>query len=284
MRVHPRGAVGIVTRTPAVTGEPWLVRFPDGFEQALREGEFEPLHQWQDAGAGAAETGGLDLAACTILEVTAGSRAHGLGSEESDTDVRGVFLAPAAMTWSLFGAPEILEDHAAQAVHWELRKFLVLALKANPAALEVLWSPVVRREMPLGAELRALRGRLLSTMIFQTYNGYALSQFKKIEQDRRNLGTVRWKHAMHLLRLLMTGSAALRTGEVPVRVDDSTLRARLLAVKQGAVPWEEAEAWRRELHADFEQALVASPVPGRPDYAAANDFLLRARRAAAAGE
>ncbi len=278
--VHPCGAVGIVTRTPAVTGEPWLVRFPDGFEQTLRAGEFEPLREWQEPGS-IPLADGLDLAAATILEVTAGSRAHGMGGEDSDTDVRGVFLAPAEMTWSLFGAPEIIEDHAAQAVHWELRKFLVLALKANPAALEVLWSPLVRRETNLGAALRALRPRLLSTMVFQTYNGYALSQFKKIEQDRRNLGEVRWKHAMHLLRLLLTGAAALRSGEVPVRVEESAAQERLLAVKRGEVPWDEVEAWRRELHAEFERALAAAAVPDRPDYAAANAFLLRARRGAA---
>ena len=33
--VHPRGAVGVVTRTPAVPGEKFLVRFPDGFEKFL---------------------------------------------------------------------------------------------------------------------------------------------------------------------------------------------------------------------------------------------------------
>jgi uncharacterized protein len=44
-------------------------------------------------------------------------------------------------------------------------------------------------------------------MIFQTFNGYAMSQFKKIEQDIRNHGEVRWKHAMLLLRLLLTGAA-----------------------------------------------------------------------------
>jgi hypothetical protein len=33
--VHPRGAAGVVTRTPAVEGENYLVRFPDGFEKTL---------------------------------------------------------------------------------------------------------------------------------------------------------------------------------------------------------------------------------------------------------
>ena len=32
-------------------------------------------------------------------------------------------------------------------------------------------------------------------------------------------GGYRWKHAMHLLRLLLSGIEALRTGSVPVRVD-----------------------------------------------------------------
>jgi len=40
---------------------------------------------------------------------------------------------------------------------------------------------------------------LLESDDFQTFNGYAMSQFKKIEQDIRNHGEVRWKHAMHLL-------------------------------------------------------------------------------------
>ncbi len=113
-------------------------------------------------------------------------------------------------------------------------------------------------------------------MIFQTFNGYALSQFKKIEQDLRNQGEVRWKHAMHLLRLLITGAATLREQRVPVRVECH--RDRLLAVKTGTVPWSDVNAWRRELHQDFERALAETKLPERPDYEAANGFLLNARR------
>src|SRR5437016_3025784 len=94
----------------------------------------------------------------------------------------------------------------------ELQKFLIMALKANPNILECLYSPMVEKVTPLGEELLTLRERFLSQMIFQTFNGYAMSQFKKIEQDIRNHGEVRWKHAMHLLRLLLTGAATLRTG------------------------------------------------------------------------
>jgi hypothetical protein len=103
-----------------------------------------------------------------------------------------------------------------------------------------------------------------------------LSQFKKIEQDLRNQGEVRWKHAMHLLRLLITGAATLREQRVPVRVECH--RDRLLAVKAGTVPWSDVNAWRRALHDDFERALAETKLPERPDYETANEFLLKARR------
>jgi hypothetical protein len=136
---------------------------------------------------------------------------------------------------------------------------------------------MVEKVTPLGAELVAARQGFLSQMIFQTFNGYAMSQFKKIEQDIRNHGEVRWKHAMHLLRLLLTGAATLRTGNVPVRV--GAHRDRLLKVKRGELPWTEVDAWRKELHGDFERALAETKLPERPDYEAANRFLIKARRA-----
>ena len=66
-----------------------------------------------------------------ILRCVVGSRAYGLDTDDSDTDYRGVYLAPPEMLWSLYGAPEQFEDHKSQTVYWELRKFLVMALKAN---------------------------------------------------------------------------------------------------------------------------------------------------------
>lgn len=274
--VHPRGAVGVVTRTPTGSESRFLVRFPDGFEASLDRIEIEVLKHFKDRLPSAPAQPGFDLEDYVIYRCTVGSRAYGLDGEDSDTDVRGVYLAPAEMQWSLFGAPEQFEDDASQSCYWELQKFLGMALKANPNILECLYSPLVGKQTELGAELIALRDSFLSRMIYQTFNGYAMSQFKKIEQDLRNHGQVRWKHAMHLLRLLISGAAALREGRVPVRV--GPLRERLLEVKAGLVPWEGINAWRRELHADFDRALVESPLPERPDYEAANRFLIRARR------
>lgn len=290
--VHPRGAVGVVTRTPAVAGEKYLVRFPDGFEAAFEAAQLEVLKHFKDRlgavaqanpcalgfadGAQGAVSPAFDLESFIIYRCVVGSRAYGLDNDESDTDRRGIYLAPADLQWSLFGGPEQFEDNAAQSCFWELQKFLTMALKANPNILECLYSPMVEKVTSLGKELLAVREHFLSQMIFQTFNGYAMSQFKKIEQDIRNQGEVRWKHAMHLLRLLLTGAATLRDGRVPVRVEAH--RDRLLAVKRGELPWNDVDAWRKELHADFERALSETKLPERPDYEAANRFLIKARR------
>jgi predicted nucleotidyltransferase len=275
--VHPRGAVGVVTRTPANEAEiHFLVRFPDGFEASLTRDQLDVLKHFKDRLPGSETPPGFELDQFIIYRCVVGSRAYGLDNNESDTDRRGIYLAPAELQWSLFGAPEQFEDNAAQSCYWELQKFLAMALKANPNILECLYSPRVEKVTPLGAELVAARQGFLSQMIFQTFNGYAMSQFKKIEQDIRDHGEVRWKHAMHLLRLLLTGAATLRDGRVPVRVEGH--RERLLTVKRGELPWVEVDAWRKELHCDFERALEETKLPERPDYEAANRFLINARR------
>src|SRR5437773_4098080 len=274
--VHPRGAVGVVTRTPAVESEHFLVRFPDGFEKTLDRSQLEVLKHFKDRLGDGHPTADFDLEQFIIYRCIAGSRAYGLDNDESDTDRRGIYLAPADLQWSLFGAPEQFEDNATQSCYWELQKFLIMALKANPNILECLYSPIVEKMTPLGEELVAARKGFLSQMIFQTFNGYAMSQFKKIEQDIRNHGEVRWKHAMHLLRLLLTGAATLREGRVPVRVEAH--RDRLLVVKRGEMAWPEVDAWRKDLHRDFERAVAETKLPERPDYEAANRFLIKARR------
>jgi uncharacterized protein len=288
--VHPRGAVGVVTRTPTGDQKHFLVRFPDGFEASLTREQIEILKHFKDrlgeTGAHAARSSEndsssspgptFDLESFVIYRCVVGSRAYGLDNDESDTDRRGIYLAPAELQWSLFGAPEQFEDNAAQSCYWELQKFLTMALKANPNILECLYSPMVEKVTPLGEELLAMRESFLSQMIFQAFNGYAMSQFKKIEQDIRNHGEVKWKHAMHLLRLLLTGAATLRQGRVPVRVEGH--RERLLTVKRGEMKWTDVDAWRKELHHDFERALAETKLPERPDYEKANAFLIRARR------
>lgn len=207
-----------------------------------------------------------------------GSQAYGLADDASDIDRRGFYLPPAELHWSLYGVPDQLECHETQEAYWELQKFLVLALKSNPNVLECLYSPLVEKATPLAEELLGMRDIFLSRLVYQTYNGYVMSQFKKMQADIRNQGQVKWKHVMHLIRLLISGISVLREGFVPVRVDEH--REQLLEIKRGEMPWEETEKWRLALHTEFDKALEETTLPERPDYEKANDYLIKARRAA----
>jgi predicted nucleotidyltransferase len=217
---------------------------------------------------------GLD--AFVIYRVVVGSRAFGLDIEESDTDRRGIYLPPADLQWSMQPLPEQLENDAEQEVYWELGKFLRLALKNDPNILECLWSPLVEHATPLAEELLAMRESFLSKLVYQTYNGYVFSQFRKLEQDIRTRGAVKWKHPMHLVRLLLSAITIVREGRVPVRVESH--RDELMAIRRGELSWMEIDRWRIALQRELEDAMATTKLPDRPDAERADAFLIRARR------
>jgi serine/threonine protein kinase len=118
-----------------------------------------------------------------IYRCVVGSRAFGLAGDGSDTDRRGIYLPPADLQWSRYGARELLKNEATQECYWELQKFLILSLKATPNILECLYTPLVETATPIAQELLATREFFLSKLVYQTYNGYVMSQFKKLEWE-----------------------------------------------------------------------------------------------------
>jgi uncharacterized protein len=273
--VRSTGKVGVVTAQPAAEHDGYRIRFSDQTQAAYTRDELALLKQSQDPVEPVSQ---LELRRFVQFQCIVGSTAYGLAQEGSDVDRRGFYLPPAHLHWSLAGVPEQLESDEEE-VYWELEKFLRLALKANPNVLETLYSPMVEKCAPIAQELVGMRQVFLSRYVHQTYNSYVLSQFKKLEQDVRNRGERRWKHVMHLIRLLLSALTVLREDFVPVRVQP--YREQLLSIRRGEVPWEEVEEWRMKLHAELDQALASTDLPEHPDYAAANDFLIRARRLAA---
>jgi hypothetical protein len=277
----PLGAVGTVVLAPADATHSYRVRLPGGGEVALKRQELrirKPLQQ-EDLRDLEATLPEHDYSSHVILRCIVGARAYGLAQDGSDGDRRGIYLPPADLHWSLLGVPEQLENRATGECCWELEKFLRMALKANPYILECLYSPLVETATGLGRELIARRAAFLSQRIYQTYKGYVLSQFNRLDQGLRATGEIDRKHCVHLLRLQLAGITALREQTVPVRVEPEH-REALLAVQRGDVPWDEIGAWRRRLHAELDAAFAATALPEQPDYAWANEFLLRARRSA----
>jgi uncharacterized protein len=276
---HPAGSVGVIVRSPIDRPHAYRVKFNDGFEAAVHHDQLVRLSDYKrDHVRGSAELTMINLSDRVIYRCVIGSRAYGLEDDLSDTDRRGIYLPPAELHWSLYGVPEQLENDESQEAYWELQMFIVLALKANPNVLECLYSPIVEFATPLAKELLEMREAFLSKLVFQTYSGYVASQFKKMQTDIRNQGRVKWKHVMHLIRLLISGIDVLRDGKVTVEVGQQ--RERLLDIKRGEVLFAEADAWRKRLQVDFEQAFQQTSLPDRPDYERVNAFLIRARKLA----
>lgn len=277
---HPAGAVGVVVKSPIDRRHAYRIRFTDGFEAALHHDNLMLLAEYtqgdiNDSEQTLAKHGLFDR---VIFRCVIGSRAYGLDDDQSDIDRRGIYLPPAHLHWSLYGVPEQLENDATQEAYWELQKFLILALKANPNVLECLYSPVVETATPLAQELLEMKSCFLSRLVYQTFNGYVMSQFKKMQTDLRNQGQVKWKHVMHLIRLLISGVTVLREGYVPVQVGEH--REALRAIKAGQMPWNDVDAWRLALHREFDGAWETTSLPEKPNYERANEFLIRARRLA----
>ncbi|MEZ2229481.1 MAG: DNA polymerase beta superfamily protein [Microcoleus sp.] len=274
------GAVGVIVQSPTDNSHAYLVKLPDGTEISLRRHELTIRKQFQSEGlqSKADFLAEYNLYDSVIYRCIVGSKAYGLDNAQSDTDRRGIYQPPANLHWSLYGIPEQLENKQNDECYWELQKFLIVALKGNPNVLECLYTPLVETLSPVAAELLEIREIFLSKLVYQTYNGYVLSQFKKMEQDLRNSGEIRWKHAMHLIRLLLSGITVLKEGFVPVRVDD--YRSQLLSIRNQEVPWDEVNRWRLDLHGEFDRAFGSTRLPERPDYEKANQFLIKARRSA----
>jgi hypothetical protein len=270
-----RGATGRVAR---VAGDGrYVVRLVDGREAVVRREQVGLRTAYQDEALELERPDGDRLVLeHTIYAAVVGSRAFGLDTDESDTDTRGVYVAPTEAFWSLAKPPTHVDGPAEEWFSWEVERFCELALKANPNLLEVLHSPLVVRQTPLGEELLALRQSFLSQLVYQTYSGYVLSQFKKLETDFRRDGAPKWKHVMHLIRLLLAARSLLL--EATLTVDAGPHRERLLAVKRGELPWGEVERWRLQLHEDLDKALRQTILPATPDVPAVNDWLRSVRR------
>ena len=75
-----------------------------------------------------------------IFEAVVGSKAYGLATTQSDTDVRGVFILPKNIYYSLEYTPQV-SNETNDIMYYELKRFMELLAKNNPNILELLNVP-----------------------------------------------------------------------------------------------------------------------------------------------
>jgi predicted nucleotidyltransferase len=121
-----------------------------------------------------------------VFETVHGSRAYGLATESSDTDLRGVFVpSPLAMNGYLDG-PDQLEP-SPERVLYEVRKFFRLAAVCNPTVIEVLFTDPEDHVVvaPEGRLLLDRRREFLSRLAGDSFGKYGLAQLQRIRTHRR---------------------------------------------------------------------------------------------------
>ena len=113
-----------------------------------------------------------------IFECISGSRAYGLDTPTSDTDIRGVFVLPKEKFYSLDYIGQI-NNETNDIAYYELRKFIELCAKNNPNILEMLNIPseCVLYEHPIFSTIK--KEVFLSKLCKNTFANYAFTQIKK---------------------------------------------------------------------------------------------------------
>lgn len=113
-----------------------------------------------------------------LFEVISGSRAFGLATENSDTDIRGVYYLPKEDFFGLNYIPQI-SNETNDITYYEIGRFVELLQKNNPNILEILVSPheCILHKDPLMNFLKP--EDFLSKLCKDTFAGYAVSQIKK---------------------------------------------------------------------------------------------------------
>ncbi|HBV16761.1 nucleotidyltransferase domain-containing protein [Chryseobacterium carnipullorum] len=113
-----------------------------------------------------------------LFEAISGSRSFGLATENSDTDIRGVYYLPKEEFFGLNYIPQI-SNETNDITYYEIGRLVELLQKNNPNILEMLASPedCILQKNPLMELLRP--EDFLSKLCKDTFAGYAVSQIKK---------------------------------------------------------------------------------------------------------
>jgi len=213
-----------------------------------------------------------------ILEGVVGSKAYGIDTPESDTDMMGIFLHPTVKTLSLhkgektiFKTNPNLNSHDIK--YHEVEKYFTLALKCNPTILELMYLNEYTALTREGQMLIDIRDSFLHTSIYLSYGKYALNEAKEL-YNKHEIGethTRHKQHARHCFRLLQQGRELLENSVLNVKVEDLEILFNISDM--------EINDMMRLFSTTYEEFKeIKTSLPDEPDYKRINDVLIKIRR------
>lgn len=115
---------------------------------------------------------------CLLYECLAGSRAYGTDLPGSDTDLRGVFVAPIGIFYGLDPVEQLSAEDQDE-IYYEIGRFISLLCRNNPTVIEILFAgpELTRHQHPLWSRIDPRL--VLSKWCLHSFAGYAVSQVNK---------------------------------------------------------------------------------------------------------
>jgi hypothetical protein len=230
-----------------------------------------------------------------LLFVTvSGAHLYGFASPDSDYDLRGAHILPAAEVLGLRTPRETVEvmDKSGgvevDLVTHDVKKFFLMLLKNNGYVLEQIYSPLVVVETPEFVELRQIAAGCITRNHRFHYLSFAQSQWKLVTKGGRPTA----KGLLYTYRVLLAGIHLMRTGRVEsnlVRLNEETrlpyidelIQIKLTGPEKQEVRGLDLERHEREylrLAAELAAARETSNLPDEPSgREALNDLLVRLR-------
>ena len=121
-----------------------------------------------------------------VMECISGSRAYGLDTPTSDTDIKGIFIMPKEEYYGLNYIPQV-SNETNDIVFYELGRFMELLSLNNPNILELLNTPEnsIIYKHPYLSEIK--QELILSKLCSNTFGKFALSQIKKAKGLKKKI-------------------------------------------------------------------------------------------------
>lgn len=281
-----RGSVGVVHER--LSEDSYQVKLPDGRELSFLATEMRPQRDSFRAEHVSTELTYEQIKPLIVFEFIRGSVAYGLNTPESDEDTTGAFVLPTRMFFGIKKYQDTVHKNPdkSDTEYHEIEKLIKLAAKGNPGIIEIgslAKIPELVKISPHDEIICELLDQwndiFVSKYVFRAYQGYALSQFKKIEHDLRSNNKIRWKHACHLIRLLWCGTEAMKTGEIVVRPKDHSIliHNRLMEIRSGNCSEEQFWKYKIELEKDFQESFERCGLKECADLDKAEKFLVAIR-------
>ncbi len=218
----------------------------------------------------------------TVFLGVGGSKLYGTDTPDSDTDLRGVTIAPKDY-WvgaKKFEQIELKLPNNTEVVIYDIRKWLRLTADVNPNVVEILFTDKQQHQLvvnkPIWDEISLRTKLLLNQRAYVGFHGYSSSQLKKLVTKQSNKTgrmelTEKYgfdtKFLSHGFRLARQGAEILLTGRMEFPRPD---RAELLDIKLGkkykAQDQEKAiEDWKLEAQ-KLDEAYTNTILPVKYDF------------------